>query len=55
MKSLKLSLADWDDVQTKLRNDYPPSVTLIRSKMKRVLGFTVREHKEYIAKHPSLV
>jgi len=50
MKSLKLSLADWDDIQTKLRNDYPPSVTLIRSKMKRVLGFTVREHREYVPK-----
>jgi hypothetical protein len=50
MKSVKLSLAQWEDIQDKIRNDYPPSVTLIRSKMKRVLGFTVREHREYIAK-----
>jgi hypothetical protein len=50
MKSLKFSLAEWDDIQNKIRQDYPPSVTLIRSKMKRVLGFTVREHREFIAK-----
>jgi hypothetical protein len=50
MKSIAYSLADWEDIQNKIRQDYPPSVTLIRSKMKRVLGFTVREHREFVAK-----
>ena len=26
---------------------YPPSVFMLRNKMKDVLGFTVREHNEY--------
>lgn len=30
-----------------MHNDYPKTVFMLRDKMKRVLGFTVREHNDY--------
>lgn len=31
----------------RLKQDYPPSVCLIREKMKEELGFTFRRHREW--------
>jgi hypothetical protein len=44
MKPVTYTLAEWDDILTKIKKDYPPSVWMIRDKMKRKLGFTTREH-----------
>jgi hypothetical protein len=33
-----------------LHQEHPKTVFMLRSKMKRVLGFTVREHKAWIEK-----
>ncbi len=51
-KAIKLTLAQWDDIQNSMKSDprIPKSSLLIRDKMKRHLGFTVREHREFVAK-----
>jgi hypothetical protein len=49
-KPIVLSLDKWTKLHTRLANDNHPSVMLIREKMKVVLGFTVREHNEWVIK-----
>lgn len=44
---------EWYFLHKKLLEEYPPSVMLLRYKMKEVLGFTVREHKEWIETKPA--
>lgn len=46
-KPIVLSLDKWAKLHTRLANDNHPSVMLIREKMKVVLGFTVRRHREW--------
>jgi len=46
--SIKLSESDWASLHDRIKQDYPRSVTLIREKMKRALGFVPREHEEWI-------
>lgn len=45
MKSTELTTEQWHSLRTRLSSDYNPSVTMVRWKMKEVLGFTPREHK----------
>lgn len=45
MKSTELSVKQWHLLRTRLSNDYSPSVTMVRWKMKEKLGFTPRDHK----------
>ena len=51
IKSLKLEEKDWARLELKLAQDHSPSVMLIRPKMKQVLGFTNRNHVEWIPKY----
>jgi len=46
-KPITLSKSSWKIISEQIRKDYNPSVILIRSKMKSVLGFTPREHTEW--------
>jgi len=46
-KPVKLFSKNWDKLRKKLDQDHPKSVTMVRWKMKEVLGFTVREHLGY--------
>ena len=46
-KSVKLKHRTWEAIFERIRADYPPSVSMIRDKMRKVLGFTVREHTLY--------
>jgi hypothetical protein len=48
MKALKLTLDQWISVNRKIAEQYPPSVRLVRPKMRKVLGFTPREHSVWI-------
>lgn len=48
MKPLVLTPPKWELLKTQLRTDYSPSVTLVRWKMKETLGFTAREHNEWL-------
>lgn len=47
MKPFVLTEAKWRALEQRLKTDYPRSVLLSRSKMKRVLGFTTRAHREW--------
>ena len=44
---IEISHEQWNTLREKLLEDYPPSVTLIRHKMKSKLGFTNREHQDW--------
>ena len=50
MKAIILTVAQWRHIRKELQEEYPKTVFMIRDKMKRVLGFTVREHKAWIDK-----
>jgi hypothetical protein len=47
-KSIVLSEKAWLKIYNQIAKTYPPSVLLIRNKMKEVLGFTSRTHQEWI-------
>lgn len=48
-KSITLTPAQWDKLRSRIRNDYAPSVTMVRGKMRDVLGFVDREHREWVS------
>ena len=50
MSTLKLTPTQWRVIRAELHKENPDTVFLIRAKMKRVLGFTVREHSGYRAR-----
>ena len=47
-KPIVLSPEQWLKLRAKLSQDYPRSVTMIRWKMKEVLGFIDREYEEWV-------
>lgn len=49
---IKMKHSVWQDIMLTLTQEYKdePSVLLIRDKMRRVLGFTQRYHKEWVEK-----
>lgn len=47
-KPLVLSEAQWLKIYNHIAQTYPPSVLLIRNRMKEVLGFTSRTHEEWV-------
>jgi hypothetical protein len=51
MGTIVLTRQQWTAIEKKLNQEYAntPSVMLIRSSMRRVLGFTVREHNQWVA------
>ena len=48
MRTIKLSQANWLTIYNDIAKNYPHSVLLIRSKMRRVLGFTSRTHTDWV-------
>ena len=48
-KPIILTPQDWEKLKQQLFRDYHSSVVLIREKMKVVLGFTARNHREWIS------
>ena len=55
MKAVKLTLSQWEDILDQIKKDYPKSVWMIRSRMKSVLGFTTREHREWREDYVSMI
>ena len=47
IKPIELSKAQWEKLYEQLKKDYPPSVMLIRNKMRSKLGFVDREYKHW--------
>jgi hypothetical protein len=47
---IELTESQWETLATRLRQDnqHQPSVMLIRSRMREVLGFTTRQHQRWI-------
>lgn len=47
---IELTELQWARLHQRLAHDYhdEPSVILIRAKMRQVLGFTVRRHREWV-------
>ena len=45
---IKLKPDQWNTIHARLMAEYPPSVMLLRYKMREVLGFTVREHHQWV-------
>jgi len=48
MSTLKLTVSQWQRIRAELHTEHPKSVFMLKSKMRAVLGFTVREHQEWI-------
>jgi hypothetical protein len=46
-KPIELTHAQFEKLIERLKQDYPPSVIIIRSRMKEKLGFTTREYTEW--------
>ena len=46
-KPIEISHSQWKKLYEQLKQDYPPSVWLLRERMKSRLGFTPREYKDY--------
>lgn len=44
---ITLKRHEWDKIEAQIKEEYKdtPSIFLLRSTMKRVLGFTTREHR----------
>lgn len=55
MKALVLSNKQWMLILDRIKQDYPASVWLSREKMRRTLGFTPREHTEWLGYYDSVV
>jgi hypothetical protein len=53
-KAIVMTPDEWDHILSKIKQKEKPAVYLLRSKMKEVLGFTVRDHREYI-KDPNYI
>ena len=50
MPTLKLTVKQWQAIRTDLHTEHSKSVFMLKHKMKSVLGFTVREHNEWVIK-----
>ena len=53
-KPVVMTPRQWNSVLERIKQREKPSVYLSRAKMKTVLGFTVRDHREYV-KDPDYV
>ena len=53
-KPIVMTPSQWSSVLERIKQREKPSVYLSREKMKAVLGFTVRDHREYV-KDPNYV
>ena len=47
MKPTRLTIGQWNNLNHRLSQDHPPSHLMIRSVMRRELGFTVRQHADW--------
>ena len=50
MRPVILTVEQWKTIRSELQTEHSKTVFMLREKMKRVLGFTVREHNEWIIK-----
>ena len=48
MPTLKITVNQWQRIREDLHTEHPKSVFMLKDKMRKVLGFTVREHQEWV-------
>jgi len=53
VSTLKLTISQWQQIRADLHTEYPKSVFMLKGKMRQVLGFTVREHNEWVEFNPT--
>ena len=46
-KPIEISHSQWQQLREQLKQDYPPSVMLLRTRMQSKLGFVDREYKDW--------
>jgi hypothetical protein len=46
-KPIVLGKSQWEKIYAEIKQDYPLSTVLIRSRMRETLGFSLREHSEW--------
>jgi hypothetical protein len=53
-KHLELTVGEWNDIRTKIREEFGDSMILLRDKMRRELGFTPRVYTQWVDRdvHP---
>lgn len=51
MKSLKLTINEWQKINIELAKHHPRSVWMVRPNMRKVLGFTPRAHEEWLGNY----
>jgi hypothetical protein len=54
MKALIITHAQWDRILEEIKKRERPSTYLSREKMKQVLGFTKRNHEEWVKKEDAI-
>lgn len=50
MRPVILTTGQWKQIRMQLKEEHPTSVFMLRERMRIVLGFTVRDHQQWIAK-----
>lgn len=50
MKPVRLTVTQWQAILAELHKEHPRTVFMVRDKMRRVLGFTAREHSGWVDK-----
>jgi len=53
MRPVILNNRQWQQIRAQLHQEHPRTVFMLRTKMKEVLGFTVRDHTSWIDKPKS--
>ena len=48
MKALRLTTNEWHEIIQQIAKHHPKSVWMVRPKMRKVLGFTPRDHEEWV-------
>jgi len=55
VKSMVLTPTQWQALQERISAEYPPSVCMVRSRKRSVLGFTERHHRRWLPGVPGSV
>ncbi len=50
MRPVILTPDQWKKIRNQLHEEHPKTVFMLRSKMRSVLGFTVRDHRAFVPK-----
>lgn len=50
MKHHELTRAEWDKIREQIRVDFGTSMIMLRGRMRDELGFTPRDHRQWVGK-----